>query len=98
ACALPHYTEAAKVVPWMDAQGLLSECSSTTGSSGEKTCVDYIQGIKDTLSYLREDRIATTIELPCLPHAMTSGALKTVIVNFIQRNLLYSHMPAASVD
>ena|SRR5689334_11511496 len=43
--ALPQSGEAAaKVVPWMDAQRLLSECSSPSGSSGDKTCEDYIEG------------------------------------------------------
>ena len=96
--ALPQSGEAAaKVVPWMDAQRLLSECSSPSGSSGDKTCEDYIEGIKDILSYLREDHVATSIEFPCLPHATTAGALKAVILNFLQRNPQYSHMEAAAV-
>ena len=105
-CVLPRYAEApeaaeaAKGVPWMNAEWLLSECSRPVESSGDKTCVDYIEGIKDTLSYLREDRqdrSATNIELPCLPHAITAGALKAVIVKFIQRNPQYYPMAAAPV-
>ena len=99
-CVLPRYAGAAKVVPWMNVEQLLSQCSSPVNSSGEKSCVDYIEGIKDTLSYLREDhqdRVATSIELPCLPHAVTTGALKAVIVTFIQRHQEYYPMAAAPV-
>jgi hypothetical protein len=97
---LAEAVEAAKVVPWLNAEQLLSECSSPVNSSEDKSCVDYIEGIKDTLSYLREDRqdqVATSIELPCLPHAITAGALKAVIVTFIQRNPQYYSMAAAPV-
>jgi hypothetical protein len=70
---------------WTDAQRLLSSCSEAIGSAGWNSCIDYMEGIKDTLVYLREHN-ASGIRLPCIPPAITLGQLHDVVVAFIRAN------------
>jgi hypothetical protein len=55
---------AERATPWTDGQQLISGCSSQIGSMREDECVNYIEGIKDLINSLIDNK-AQAIRYPC---------------------------------
>jgi hypothetical protein len=94
ALMLTHPAQAQRAQSWMDAQRLLAECSEPMDSLGYNSCIDYIEGVKDTLNYLREHN-GSILRLPCTPPKITLGQIHDVFVRFIQSNPQYYNLDAA---
>jgi hypothetical protein len=90
--ALPGQAQNAK--PWASAQRIMEDCSSEPLSSQSLECVNYIEGVKDILNYLRVHSL-TNARVPCPPPQITIGQLRDVVVTFIRRNPQYYHVEAA---
>lgn len=86
--------QAQEVRPWASAQQIMEECSSELTSSRALECVNYIEGIKDVLNYVRDHSLIKA-RLPCTPPRITIGQLRDVVVTFIQNNPQYYHIDGA---
>lgn len=94
ALMVAHSASAQLSQPWLNAQRLVSECSDPTGSMNWNTCIDYLEGVKDTLNYLREHNVSS-LRLPCTPPDITLGQLHDVVVAFIRANPQFYHVGGA---
>ena len=80
--------------PWTTAQRLLQDCAEPLGFLRSNSCVDYIEGIKDLLNYLRANDVSS-IRLPCTPPNITLGQMRDVILKFLRDNPQYEHINGA---
>jgi hypothetical protein len=85
----------AEAKSWADAQGILSSCAQPMDSPLAATCMDYLEGVKDTLEYFRARNLG--LRFPCSPPDMTLGQLRDVVSVFIRANPQYYHLDGARV-